>query len=45
MHLKYVLYYKFKDNMQDADYMVYDQGVQNVTSHIHDNRRLFTGNI
>ena len=45
MYSKYVLYYKFTDNMQDTDHMVCDQRVQNVTSHIHDNQRLLTGNI
>ena len=45
MYLKYVLCYKFTDNMQNADDMVFDQRVQNVTSDIHDNLRLCTGNI
>ena len=45
MYLKYVLSYKFTDNMQNADDMVFDQRVQNVTSDIHDNPRLCTGNI
>ena len=31
--------------MQNADDMVFDQRVKNVTSDIHDNRRLCTGNI
>ena len=45
MYPKYVLYYKFTDNMQDTDHTVYDQRVLNVTSDIHDNQRLLTGNI
>ena len=45
MYHKYVLYYKFTDNMQDTDHMVYDQRVQNVTSDIHGNQKLLTGNI
>ena len=45
MYLKYVLCYKFTDKMQNADEMVFDQRVQNVTSDIHDNLRLCTGNI
>ena len=45
MYLKYNLCYKFTDNMQNADDMVFDQRVQNVTSDIHDNLRLCTGNI
>ena len=39
------MYYQFTDNMEDTDHMVYDQRVQNVTSDIYDNQRLFTGNI
>ena len=31
--------------MQDTDHIVYDQRVQKVTSDIHDNQRLLTGNI
>ena len=45
MYPKYVLYYKFTDNMLDTDHIVYDQRVQNVTSDIHDNQRLLTCNI
>ena len=45
MYLKYVLCYKFTDNMQNADDVVFDQRVQNVTSDIHDNLRLCTGNV
>ena len=45
MYLKYVLFYKFTDNMQNVDDMDFDQTVQNVTSDIHDNLRLCTGNI
>ena len=33
------------DNMQNADDMVFDQRVENVTSDIYDNLRLRTGNI
>ena len=43
--LNMFLCYKFTDNMQNADDMVFDQRVQNVTSDIHDNLRLCTGNI
>ena len=43
MYLKYVLCYKFTDNMQNVDDMVFDQRMQNVTSDIHDNLRLYTG--
>ena len=42
---KYVLYYKFTDNMQDADHMVFNQNAQNVDSNIPDNQRLSKGNI
>ena len=45
MYLKYLLCYKFADNMQNANDMVFDQRVQNVTHDIHDNLRLCTGNI
>ena len=45
MYPKYLLYDKFTDNMQDADDMVYDPRVENVTNNIHDNQRLFTGNL
>ena len=45
MYPKYFLYYKFTDNMQDTDDMVSDQRVQNVSSDIHENQRLLTGNI
>ena len=45
MYPKYVLYYKFTDNMQDADHMVFAQSVQNLDSNIPDNRRLSEGNI
>ena len=34
MYLKYVLCYKFTDNMQNADDMVFDQSVQSVTNDI-----------
>ena len=44
MYLKYLLY-KFTDNMQNANDMVFDQRVQNVTHDIHDNLTLCTGNI
>ena len=45
MYLKYLLCYKFTDNMQNANDMVFDQRVQNVTHDIHDNLRLCTANI
>ena len=45
MYLKYLLCYKFTDNMQNANDMVFDQRAQNVTHDIHDNLRLCTGNI
>ena len=45
MYLKYLLCYKFTDNMQNVNDMVFDQRVQNVTHDIHDNLRLCTGNI
>lgn len=45
MYLKYVLCYKFTDNIQNADDTVFDERVQNVRSVIHDNLRLCTGNI
>ena len=45
MYLKYLLCYKFTDNIQKTNDMVFDQRVQNVTHDIHDNLRLCTGNI
>ena len=45
MYLKHLLCYKFTGNMQNANDMVFDQRVQNVTHDIHDNLRLCTGNI
>ena len=45
MYPKYVLYYKFTDNMEDADHMLFYQSVQNVNSNIPENQRLSNGNI